>query len=53
MIDTVNVVKRLHLYGLRKILAKCILSISLISLRFIALPDENYMEKINGRNVDI
>ena len=48
MIDTVNVVKRLHLYRLRKILAKFILYIGLISLRFIALPDENYMEIIQN-----
>ena len=52
MIDTVNVVKRLHLYGLRKILAKCILSISLISLRFKMFLQID-KEKINGRNVDI
>lgn len=52
MIDTVNVVKRLHLYRLRKILAKFILYIGLISLRFKMLLQID-KEKINSRKVDI
>lgn len=52
MIDTVNVVKRLHLYRLRKILVKCILYIGLLSLRFKMLLQID-KEKINSRKVDI